>query len=246
MKKILPKGIIVISIFLVMMYGLLFISSFITLSQTYLPEEKKLEFMKSEQYASFNLKTVDEFDAHFRQAAMATFTPWNIVNFLIVLTLAIGLLFLKNWARIAMIIYLIGNSIIRFLWFKPAIGANTASLVGAVFFSIINILIIIYLVNSRVRKHFTATEERVDIYKIYEGINNFLSHRFTKIWFRNVLCAGAFIAIINYFSNPAKVIPLLHDFKTLFWHFLFPCFEIGLLVGTISFGAWWAVKGHKK
>lgn len=153
-NKMPPGGIKLICAILLIPYFLVFISSVFSVRMISLSDAKKVELMHSDVYKKFNIDSIEKFDMHFKTPATQISNFWFLVNFVIILIIVFGLLNLKRWARVMIISYAVFHIASKILLFNSRAFTEKSSILGAIFFSVVWVIIIYYFITPKVRALF--------------------------------------------------------------------------------------------
>jgi len=103
-KKSTPVGIKIISVILIIPFTYLFFFYITTAYNLSLSDNKKLELLQSEKYKTLDIGSIKELDS-FLTEELRKATPRILVVSVVIAILISGLLRLKKWARIGVILY---------------------------------------------------------------------------------------------------------------------------------------------
>ncbi|MBN2121311.1 MAG: hypothetical protein JW734_09705 [Candidatus Omnitrophica bacterium] len=149
-KKITPLGIKIICLMLIIPFTYLFTFYITSLKTLNYSDNKKIEILQLDKYKELGINSIKELDLFFGQQVKKA-TPRILVVSIILLSLVSGLLRLKKWAWIAVILYSLFAIAWNIICLFPQASVVRISKLPAL---IISIIIIYYLTRPGVKRQF--------------------------------------------------------------------------------------------
>jgi len=154
MNKKSSKGIKLLSLGIMLIFGISLLSSFgaekVMTAYNNLSDKQKLEILKSSKVKQNSITTVEELDETFSDEMRRVTSDWKyLVFYAVMLISGVGLWMLMNWARITIILYSIVSVVLKLLSFSVSNLLNMS----------IFIVIIYFLTRPKVKEQFKKEQK---------------------------------------------------------------------------------------